>query len=90
MEVQKWLEKVNKGEKSNFNLRTNGVLRFRNRIKVPKDEGFKKEILEEAHRSKYTVHLRGNKIYQNLKSLYWWENIKKEIARFVQTCLICQ
>ena len=70
-EVQKWLEKVKKGKKSDFNLGTNGVLRFRNRIVVPKDEGFKRKILKETHRSKYTVHLEGNKMYQNLKSLYW-------------------
>ena len=29
-------------------------------------------------------------MYQDLKSLYWWENMKKEIAQFVQTCFICQ
>ena len=66
------------------------MLKFQNRIVVPKNEGLKREILEETHRSKYTVHLGGNKMYQDLKSLYWWENMKKKIARFVQTCLICQ
>ena len=45
-EVQKRLEKVNKGKKSDFNLKINGVLRFRNRIVVPKDEGLKRKILE--------------------------------------------
>ena len=84
------MKKVKKGEKSDFNLGINGVLWFQNRIVVPKDEGLKREILEETHRSKYTVHPGGNKMYQDLKSLYWWENMKKEIARFVQTCLICQ
>ena len=69
-EVQKWVEKVQKGEKSNFNLGTDGVLKFRNHLVVPKDEGLKKEILDETHRSKYTVHPGGNKIYQDLTSLY--------------------
>ena len=69
--VQKWSEKIKKGEKSNFNLGTNGILKFWNRIVVPKDEGLKKEILEEAHRSKFTVHPGGNKMYQDLKNLYW-------------------
>ena len=81
---------MNKGEKSNFSLGVNGVLRFRNRIVVPTEEGLKKKILEETHRSKYTIHPGGNKMYQYLKSLYWWESMKKEIAQFVQTCLICQ
>ena len=69
-EVQKWLEKVNKGEKLDFNLGVNGVLKFQNRIVVPKDKGLKKKILEETYRSKYTVHPGGNKMYQDLKSLY--------------------
>ena len=58
--VQKWLEKVRKGEKSDFNLGVSGVLRFRNCTVVPKDEGLKRKILEETHRSKYTVHLGWN------------------------------
>mgnify|MGYP004718334135 FL=1 len=65
--MQKWSEKVNKGEKSDFNLGVNGVLRFRNRIIVPTDEKLKKEILEEAHRSKFTVHPGGNKMCQDLR-----------------------
>ncbi|XP_027177937.1 uncharacterized protein LOC113777091 [Coffea eugenioides] len=68
-EVQKWSEKVEKGEKSDFNMGSNGILKFRNRIVVPNNEELKKEILEEAHRSKFTVHPGGNKMYQDLKSL---------------------
>ena len=73
-------EKINKGTKSDFNLRINGVLRFQNLIVVPKEEGLKREILEESHRSKYMVHPGENKMYQNLKSLYCWENMKKKIV----------
>ena len=60
--MQKWLDKVMKGGKSDFNLRMNGILRFRNRIVMPKDEGLKRKILEETERSKYTIHLGGNKM----------------------------
>ena len=74
-EVQKWVEKVQKGKKSDFNLGTDEVLKFRNHLVVPKDESLKKEILDETHRSKYTVHPGGNKMYQDLKSIYWWENM---------------
>ena len=54
--VKNWIEMVQKGEVSDFNLEPEGVFRFRNRIVVPKDEGLKKEILEESHSSRYTVH----------------------------------
>ena len=59
--MQKWVERVKKGEKSDFDLASSGILKFQNRIVVPKDEGLKKEILEEAHQSKFTVHPGGNK-----------------------------
>ena len=68
--MQKWIEKVQKKLEFDFNLGTDGVLKLRNRLVVPKDEGLKKEILDETHHSKYTVHPGGNKMYQDLKSLY--------------------
>ena len=70
-EVQKQIEKVQKGKKSDFDLGTDGVLKFKIRLGVPKDKELKKKILDKTHHSKYTVHPRGNKMYQDLKSLYW-------------------
>ena len=57
---------------------------------VPKDEALKTEMLEEAHRSKYTIHPGSSKMYQDLRGVYWWDNMKKEIAQYVQKCLVCQ
>ncbi|XP_071918805.1 uncharacterized protein [Coffea arabica] len=88
--VEKWVEKLKKGELPNFNLGPDEILRFRNRIVVSRDEELKREILEESHCSRYTVHPGSGKIYQDLKSLYWWDNIKAKIAQFVQKCLTCQ
>ena len=88
--VQKWVDKVEKGESPDFNLNPEGILKYRNRVVVPKDETLKKEISEETHRSKYTIHLGSSKIYQDLRKLYWWDNMKRKIAQYVQTCLVCQ
>ncbi|XP_071923213.1 uncharacterized protein [Coffea arabica] len=55
--VQKWVEKVKKGELRNFNLGPDGILKFRNRVVVPRDEELKREILEESHRSRYTAEI---------------------------------
>ncbi|XP_071917068.1 uncharacterized protein [Coffea arabica] len=88
--VQKWVEKVKKGEISDFNLSPKGIFRFRNRIVVLEDENLRREILDEAHRSKYTIHLDSTKMYQDLRQLYWWDKMKREIAQYVQTCLVCQ
>ena len=88
--MQKWLERVQKEELPDFNLDSDGILRFQNCIVVPKDERLKRDILEEIHRSKYSMHLGCDKMYQNLKSLYWWDNMKSKIVQFVQKCLACQ
>ena len=68
--VQGYLERVGKGETLDFKLGPEGILRFRDRIVVPSEEGLKREILEGSHRSKYTIHLRVNKMYQDVKGLY--------------------
>ena len=88
--VQRWTEEVQKRELQDFNMSSEGILKYRDRIVVPQDEVIKRDILEEAHRSMYTVHPGSNKMYQDLKRLYWWDKMKKEIAQFVQKCLVCQ
>ena len=68
--MQKWLEKVQKGELPDFNLSLDGILKFRNRIVVSKDERLKRNILNETHCSRYTMHSSCGKMCQDLKSLY--------------------
>nr|GFA24116.1 putative reverse transcriptase domain-containing protein [Tanacetum cinerariifolium] len=46
-------------------------------------------IMHESHKSKYSIHLGSDKMYQDLKKLYWWPNIKAEIATYVSKCLTC-
>ncbi|GJR31568.1 putative reverse transcriptase domain-containing protein [Tanacetum coccineum] len=40
-------------------------------------------IMHESHKSKYSIHLGSDKMYQDLKKLYWWLNIKADIATYV-------
>nr|GEZ42323.1 putative reverse transcriptase domain-containing protein [Tanacetum cinerariifolium] len=46
-------------------------------------------IMHESHKSKYSVHLSSNKMYQDLKKLYWWPNMKADITSYVSKCLTC-
>ncbi|GKA04560.1 putative reverse transcriptase domain-containing protein [Tanacetum coccineum] len=46
-------------------------------------------IMHESHKSKYSIHPGLDKMYQDLKKLYWWPNIKAEIATYVSKCLTC-
>ena len=88
--VQKRICQVWEGTTKDYHIGPEGILRFGRRVVVPENGDLRKEVLEEAHRSKFTVHPGGTKRYQDLRQLYWWEGMKKDIAQFIQKCLVCQ
>jgi hypothetical protein len=67
-----------------------GILWFESRLVVPKNKDHKKKILDEAHLSKFSMHLGSTKMYHDLKPLYWWTRMKREIAQYVAECDTCQ
>ncbi|GKC77795.1 putative reverse transcriptase domain-containing protein [Tanacetum coccineum] len=46
-------------------------------------------IMHESHKSKYSIHPGSDKMYQDMKKLYWWPNMKADIATYVNKCLTC-
>ena len=68
----------------------NGVVRLGDRVFVPDIPELKKSILEEGHRSDLSIHPGATKMYHDLKKLFWWPGMKKEIAKFLYACLTCQ
>ncbi|XP_016755247.1 uncharacterized protein [Gossypium hirsutum] len=54
------------------------------------DEDLRQLILTEAHSSPYAIHPDENKMYQDLRVLYWWPGVKKDVADFVARCLVFQ
>ncbi|GKF59638.1 putative reverse transcriptase domain-containing protein, partial [Tanacetum coccineum] len=45
--------------------------------------------MHESYKSKYSIHPGLDKMYQDLKKLYWWPNLKAEIATYISKCLTC-
>ncbi|WVZ77361.1 hypothetical protein U9M48_025239 [Paspalum notatum var. saurae] len=83
-------DEINDKKKACFKLDEEGVLWFKNRLVVPKDMELRKKILDEAHTSMFTLHPGSNKIYQDLKQKFWWTRMKREIAKYVSECDVCQ
>jgi len=71
-------------------MHEDGTLWFQNRLYVPKNDGLRKQILEEAHNTCYSVYPRGTKMYRDLRQYFWWNNMKKDITKYVDKCLTCQ
>ena len=72
-EMQKKVQMVRDGDKIDFSVKEVGSLYFQNRLCVPYDKELKKKLLFEAHNTVFTMHPRGNKMYQDLKQHYWWK-----------------
>ncbi|GJU90197.1 putative reverse transcriptase domain-containing protein [Tanacetum coccineum] len=51
--------------------------------------GLRGLIMLESHKSKYSIHLGSDKMYHDLRKLYWWPNMKVGIATYVSKCLTC-
>jgi hypothetical protein len=74
------------GEVKCFREDVDGVLWFKNCLVVPKDFELHHKIMDEAHFSRYSIHPRTNKMYQDLKKNFLWTRMKQEIARYVAEC----
>ena len=78
------------GQAVEFSISFDGGLLFERRLCVPSDSAVKTELLSEAHSSPFSMHPGSTKMYQDLKRVYWWRNMKREVAEFVSKCLVCQ
>ncbi|GJT11639.1 reverse transcriptase domain-containing protein [Tanacetum coccineum] len=81
-------ERLN-GLEQQMEKRDDGSLYFLDRIWVPLVGDVRITIMDEAHKSKYSVHPGADKMYYDLRDMYWWPGMKRDIATYVSKCLTC-
>ncbi|GJZ78107.1 putative reverse transcriptase domain-containing protein [Tanacetum coccineum] len=70
-------------------FRSDGALYYLDRIWVPLKSDVRTLIINEAYKSKYSIHPVADKMYYDLKDRYWWSGMKNDIAVYVYRCLTC-
>ncbi|XP_016676518.1 uncharacterized protein [Gossypium hirsutum] len=81
---------VESGITLDLRINKDRVLCSRGRICVPNDEDLRQLILREAYSSPYVMHPSGNKMYRDLRDVYWWPGLKREVTDFMARCLTYQ
>ncbi|GKE37642.1 putative reverse transcriptase domain-containing protein [Tanacetum coccineum] len=80
---------LHKGLDEMIERRSDGALYYLDRIWVPLKGDVRTLIMDEAHKSKYSIHPGDDKMYYDLRDRYWWLGMKKDIAVYVSKCLTC-
>ncbi|GJR01770.1 putative reverse transcriptase domain-containing protein [Tanacetum coccineum] len=75
--------------KERLEPRADGTLCLYGRSWVPCYGDLRSVIMHESHKSKYSIHPGSEKMYQDVKKLFWWPNMKADIATYVSKCLTC-
>ncbi|WMV26267.1 hypothetical protein MTR67_019652 [Solanum verrucosum] len=83
-------KKTANGKAQETTLDADSVLNFKGRIYIPRVDDLIEKLLAESHGSRYSIHQGVTKMYRDLKQIYWWPGMKKDIAEFVVKCQNCQ
>jgi hypothetical protein len=71
-------------------LKEDGLLRYWGRMCIPEDGDIRSIILKESHRALYCAHLGVKKMYTDMRNLFFWVGMKRDVVHFITRCLDCQ
>ncbi|KAK9057437.1 hypothetical protein SSX86_022272 [Deinandra increscens subsp. villosa] len=86
---ENWKKERIKGVVKDLVHEDNGLKYRFGRIWIPNTCGVKELLLDEAHKSRYSIHPGATKMYHDLKREYWWPGMKRDIVKYVEKCLTC-
>jgi hypothetical protein len=84
--ISEEIRRIEEGGPLEFCLGDFNSLWFHDKICVPDIPEIKELIFKEAHETPYSIHPGSTKMFMDLKELFWWNNMKREIAMFVSEC----
>jgi hypothetical protein len=87
--IQEIKHNINEEKSPGFLKDDEGVLWYKGMIYVSNVKELKDKILHEAHKSAYSIHPGGNKMYHDLKATYWWYGMKRDVVEYVALCDTC-
>ena len=90
VKLQQFVSWLGTEKRKDYRMGSDGILRFRDRVCVPGNWRLRKQILEDGHKSRLSIHPSMTKIYRDLKQSFWWNGMKIDVADFVASCLVCQ
>ncbi|GJW17439.1 putative reverse transcriptase domain-containing protein [Tanacetum coccineum] len=68
--------------KERLESRADGTLCLHDRSWIPCYGDLRFVIMHESHKTKYSIYFGSEKMYQDVKKLYWWPNMKADIATY--------
>ena len=80
---------VQQGQSQDFIIDSEGILCLSTTLCVLDINELRKEIMKEAHFFSYSIHPYSTKMYHDLKDIYWWNGMKRDIAEVVSKYLTC-
>ena len=72
---------------SSFDYDSLKLLKLHRRVWVPYVGGVRQILIEEAHKSRFSIDPEAMKMYRDLRPDYWWPFMKSDVVRYVERCL---